>query len=71
MSTRWDQVNYRKVAVAMKRFTATRVCRLAGLAIIVSICIGAGVPVATSAHAAGSVTSQDCRSSTNWEGACL
>jgi hypothetical protein len=58
----------------MKKFTTTRVRRLAGLAIIVSVCFGASVPAATaasaSAHASGSVTSQACSNGAPWEDTC-
>ena len=56
----------------MKTFTTTRVRRLAGLAIIVSICSGASVPAATaaSAHASGSVASQACSNGAPWEDTC-
>jgi hypothetical protein len=55
----------------MKKFTTTRVRRLAGLAIIVSICFGASVPAATAAtvHASG-VTSQACSNGAPWEDTC-
>ena len=56
----------------MNKFTTTRVRRLAGLAIIVSICIGASVPAATaaSAHPSSSATTQICGDGTPWEIAC-
>jgi|GEM_PF-5388878 len=54
----------------MNKSTKTFVRRLAGLAVIVSVCVGAGVPVAASAHASGVITPQTCSKSINWEGSC-
>ena len=60
----------------MKKLTTTRVRRLAGLAIIASICFGVSVPAATAAsasasvHASGSVTPQACSDGAPWEDTC-
>ena len=58
----------------MKKFTTTRVRRLAGLAIIVSLSFGASVPAATAAsasvHTSSSVTSAACSNGAPWEDTC-